>query len=53
MSKVTIEEIGERLNSLDSVYFKELVSALQELKYSSKSSTIRNRKTTKRRKRFL
>ena len=38
MSKVTIEEIGERLNSLDSIYYEELVGALKELKNLGKNT---------------
>ena len=37
MSKVTIEEIGERLNSLDSIYYEELVGALKDLKNLGKN----------------
>ena len=38
MSKVTIEEIGERLNSLDSIYYEELVGALKDLKNLDKNT---------------
>ena len=38
MSKVTIEEIGERLNSLDSIYYEELVGALKDLKNLGKNT---------------
>jgi len=38
MSEVTIEEIGERLNSLDSIYYEELVVALKELKNLGKNT---------------
>lgn len=38
MSKVTIEEIGERLNSLDSIYYEELVEALKDLKNFGKNT---------------
>lgn len=39
MSKVTIEEIGERLNSLDSIYYEELVGALKDLKNLGKNTS--------------
>ena len=38
MSKVTIEEIWERLNSLDSIYYEELVGALKDLKNLGKNT---------------
>lgn len=38
MSEVTIEEIGERLNSLDSIYYEELVGALKDLKNLGKNT---------------
>ena len=50
MSKVTIEEIGERLNSLDSIYYEELVGALKELK---NLGTIWGKRSTKSINRFL
>ena len=39
MSKVTIEEIGERLNSLDSIYYEELVGAWKDLKNLGKNTS--------------
>ena len=39
MSKVTIEEIGERLNSLYSIYYEELVGALKDLKNLGKNTS--------------
>lgn len=37
MSKVTLEDIGERLNSLDGVYYEELAKGLKELRDLSNS----------------